>query len=316
MKMGIMRLMLTAKSEPLRSPAGMTGSARPAQSHVPSPRGGNDAVKARLSGSAVKRNLLLAGLLAFAAFIWLRDRSWLSAAEDTVPVLAALPLCLWMGSPWEWKKEPGTVSAWQPALAVVLGLAGILTDTTVLLAGSWCVLALVFCRSRLTRFAPRLLLLALLGFPWIHQSAGAIGWWFRYTGAGVTGSLFSMMGLSVSREGTFLMVNHMPLNIEAACGGLGVLQAMLVAGTVVVLRTMPAGLPFWIASLLLLPFAWLANTLRIFLLGVTGLVIGPEFAMGWFHTFGGWIMLCLMFLLCQSLLEAARRVLLKKSRPA
>ncbi|MES2706233.1 MAG: exosortase/archaeosortase family protein [Verrucomicrobiota bacterium] len=263
-----------------------------------------------------KRNFLLAGLLAFAAFIWLRDMSWVTAAEDTVPVLIALPLCLWMGKPWEWRREAGTVSPLLPAAAVLLGLAGILTDATLLLAGSWCLLALAFCRAHLVRFAPRLLLLALLGFPWIHQSAGQIGWWFRYTGAGVSAGLFTAFGQSVTREGTFLMVNHMPLSVEAACGGLNVLQAMLVAGVVVALRTLPAGKPFWIASLLLLPFAWLANTLRIFLIGVTGLVFGAEFAMGWFHTFGGWIVLCLMFLLCQALLEAARRFLLKTPRPA
>lgn len=266
---------------------------------------------------ALRRNLLLAGLGIFSAFIWLRDMSWISAAEDTVPVLVALPLCLWMGKPWEWRREPGTVSTLLPATAMILALAGIVTDATLLLAGSWCLLALTFCRTFLVRFAPRLLLLALLGFPWIHQSAGAIGWWFRYTGAGVTAGLFSLLGQSVSREGTFLMINQMPLSVEAACGGLNVLQAMLVAGVVVTLRTMPGGKPFWIAALLLLPFAWLANTLRIFLIGVTGLLFGRDFAMGWFHTLGGWLVLLLMFVLCQTLLDSARRMMLKKSsRPA
>lgn len=260
------------------------------------------------------RNFFLAGLGAYAGFIWLRDLGWISAAEDTVPVLVAIPLCLWMGKPWEWRQEPGMVSPWLLISAILLGLAGILMDTTLLLAGSWCLLAMAFCRAWLAYFAPRLLLLALLGFPWIHQSADAIGWWFRYTGAGVAAGFFRLFGQSVTRDGTFLHINQMPLNVEAACGGLNVLQAMLVAGVVVALRTMPAGKPFWIASLLLLPFAWLANTLRILMIGVSGLVVGPEFAMGWFHTFGGWVVLCLMFLLCQMLLEAARRILLK-SRP-
>lgn len=257
------------------------------------------------------RNLFLAGLGAFAGFIWLRDLGWISAAEDTVPVLVAIPLCLWMGKPWEWRREPGIVSPWLLISVILLGLGGILTDATLLLAGSWCLLAMAFCRAWLVHFAPRLLLLALLGFPWIHQSAEAIGWWFRYTGAGVAAGFFRLFGQSVTRDGTFLHINQMPLNVEAACGGLNVLQAMLVAGVVVALRTMPAGMPFWTASLLLLPFAWLANTLRILMIGVSGLVVGPEFAMGWFHTFGGWVVLCLMFLLCQTLLEAARRILLK-----
>lgn len=296
-----------------RPSAGLSDAARPDGQKVPDSCG---SAPKDPPPSAIRRNLLLAGLGIFAAFIWLRDMSWISAAEDTVPVLVALPLCLWMGKPWEWRRETGTVSTLLLAVAVLLALAGIVADATLLLAGAWCLLALTFCRAYLAHFAPRLLLLALLGFPWIHQSAGAIGWWFRYTGAGVTAGLFSLFGQSVSREGTFLMINHMPLSVEAACGGLNVLQAMLVAGVVVALRTMPGGRPFWIASLLLLPFAWLANTLRIFLIGVTGLLFGHEFAMGWFHTLGGWLVLLLMFLLCQTLLEAARRTLVKKPRPA
>jgi exosortase/archaeosortase family protein len=289
----------------------LSDAARPVEGTVPDSCGSASETS---PNPALRRNAFLAGLGIFAAFIWLRDMSWISAAEDTVPVLVALPLCLWMGKPWEWRREPGTVSTLFPACAVLLALAGIVTDATLFLAGSWCLLALTFCRTFLVHFAPRLLLLALLGFPWIHQSAGAIGWWFRYTGAGVTAGLFSLFGQSVTREGTFLLINEMPLSVEAACGGLNVLQAMLVAGVVVALRTMPGGRPFWIAALMLLPFAWLANTLRIFMIGLAGLLFGQDFAMGWFHTLGGWLVLLLMFVLCQTLLEAARRALVKKSR--
>ena len=266
----------------------------------------------------MKRVLFLIGLAAYAAFIWLRDTSWATAPEDTLPVLIALPLCLWLGRPWEWKAAPSEVSPLLPAGGVLVGLGGILTDSTMLLAASWCLFALTFCRMFLTRFAPRLLLLAWMGFPWIHQSAGAIGWWFRYSGAGAAAAFFKAIGFSVEREGTFLLVQGMPLTVDPACGGLNVLQAMLVAGLVVVLRTMPPGRGFWIAALLLMPFAWLANTMRIIFLGVTALTFGQEFAMGWFHTFGGWVVLLLMFVLCQTLLDGARRLLPKpasSSRP-
>jgi exosortase/archaeosortase family protein len=45
--------------------------------------------------------------------------------------------------------------------------------------------------------------------------------------------------------------------------------------------------------------AWVANTARIFSLGCAGLLFGPDFARGWFHQWGGWLVLCLMFLLCE-----------------
>jgi len=116
--------------------------------------------------------------------------------------------------------------------------------------------------------------------------------------------MFQMLGYSVAREGTMLYIGNLPLSVEPACAGLNVLQAMLVAGSLVICLTVPSGWRFGVAVATLLPLAWLANTMRIFMLGLAGVTMGPDFAMGWFHKWGGWAVLCAMYLLCQMLFRA------------
>jgi exosortase len=190
-----------------------------------------------------------------------------------------------------------------------LTFAGVALDWTMVLALAWCTFALAFCAACTEGFPSRLLLLPFFGFPWVAQCAEAIGWWFRYTGAVVTGVTFSTLGFSVQREGTLLLVQGMPLSVEPACAGLNVLQAMLLAGVIVLFLKVPAGRFFWIGAASLPALAWLANTVRIFLLGLAGLSFGPQFAMGWFHNFGGWLVLCLMFALCQAVMTCLGRFL-------
>lgn len=103
----------------------------------------------------------------------------------------------------------------------------------------------------------------------------------------------------LQREGTMLLVQGLPLSVNVFCSGLNVLQAMLVAGSLVICLTVPAGWRFGVAAASLLPLAWLANTLRIFMLGCVGLTFGPDFAMDWFHQWGGLAVLLVMFILCQ-----------------
>ncbi len=50
--------------------------------------------------------LWLAGLLLLAAFVWLRDRTWLASPDEVLPLLAAPAVFLWLGAPWHgWRKE-------------------------------------------------------------------------------------------------------------------------------------------------------------------------------------------------------------------
>lgn len=238
----------------------------------------------------------LAGLFLLALFIWVRDLGWTQGVSDTLPVMLALPLFYWLGRPWCWRGTPRPASRGLLALAAALLPAGILLNLTLLLAVAWTALLAAFLRAQTIGFPRRLLILPLLGFPWISQSADAIGWYFRLSGAATAGGLFAALGFHVTREGTFLVIENQPLSVEPACAGLNVLQAMLIAGAALICLQVRPGARFWLSLGLLPLMAWLANTTRIFALGCMALTWGAPFAMGWFHEWGGWSVLCAMFL--------------------
>ncbi len=251
-----------------------------------------------MNGKAVSA---LAGLGLLGAFIWLRDIHGGQGAADTLPLLAAFPLYLALTYPWNWRPQ---ASCRPPASAFAgLGLvaAGVVADSNLVLAAGWVALFDAFQSCFLERPPRRYLILLLLGFPWVTENLQSLGWTFRYTGAEAVQALFTLLGVTVHRAGTLLYIRDLPLSIEPACAGLNVLQSTLIVGSLLICLRLRGGWPFWAALVSLIPLAWMANTIRIFLLGCAGLWIGPDFANGWFHKWGGWLVLCFMFVLCESL---------------
>jgi exosortase len=246
-----------------------------------------------------KSLLPLAGLVILAAFIWLRGRLAADGAADTLPLLAAFPLYLWLARPWKWSRQPPVHLPWTAFAGLALTLAGILGDSTLLLSAGWIAFLDAFQTAFLEKVPRRFLILPFLGFPWLTQNLESLGWLFRYTGAGAVQGLFTLLGMTVHREGTLLLIGNLPLSIEPACAGLNVLQSMLIVGCLLICSRVPAGWRFWLALASLVPLAWIANTSRIFMLGCAGLLLGPDFARGWFHNCGGWLVLCFMFILCE-----------------
>lgn len=242
-------------------------------------------------------------LLGLAAFIWGRNLNWMATAENTAPVAAALPVFWWLGRPWRFRPR-GEVrpSAGALGAGALLFLAGIGLDLTCLLSLGWVLLLAGWLSARLQperwKGVRRLLVLPLLSFPWMALEGDRIGWWFRLSGAWAAQSLFSGIGLTVEREGTFLLVQGLPMRVDAACAGLNELQSMLIAGAGVAYVYLGGHSRYWWSFSLLVSLAWLANTLRIVVLGGAALTVSPEFAMGAFHRWGGGLVLCLMFLSC------------------
>ena len=259
----------------------------------------------------------LAGLAAVAALIWLRDRSWLSSPEESLPLFAALPLFFMLGGAREIFVRTATVPVPMGAMLAGAGLlvAGLALNLTILLALAWTVFFHTWLRSRLTaaQMAPlrRLLVLALLAFPWLAEDLPQLGWWFRLSAAWTAAHLFQAAGFSVTRDGTDLLVQGLPVAVTAACAGLKALQAMLVAGTVLAFAQLGDRRGYW-AAVAALPFvAWGANTLRVMVLSSVALTYGTSAAQGWFHEWGGLFALVSMFALCWGAFAAARRWLPK-----
>ena len=141
-------------------------------------------------------------------------------------------------------------------------------------------------------------MLPLISFPWITLDADRIGWLFRLSGAQVTAFAFQLFGYDVHQEGTNIIIDKLPISVEAACSGLNTLQSMLIAGTVVNFVLLGETRRYWWNFLLIIFIAWVANTMRIIMLTIAALKEGPAFALGPFHLWGGWAILLVMFLLC------------------
>lgn len=262
-------------------------------------------------------------LLALAGFIWFRDTRWWDAAGDSLPLLAALPLFIWLRRPWQprargWRLHRGWLAA-----ALTLFPLGIAFDSGLVLACGWTALLASWVQGRFV--APegaatrQLLILPLLAFPWMITDLETIAWWFRLSGAAVTEQLMSLGSFPVVREGTYLSVNGFGVSVEPACSGVNGLQSMLVAGGAIAYWKLRGSALFWWNLPVLVGAAWLANLLRIVTATACGAFLAPETAAKWVdpvHSFAGWLALCLVFLLCCGVFAAQARWLARPRRAA
>jgi exosortase len=259
--------------------------------------------------------------IALSAWLWLRDRGWVSAAGDTLPILAGLPLFIYLGSPWQRRQEPRSLAPTRLVATALLLLIGFSLEANVLLALSMALLADTYLESCLEptslRQARALLPLIVLAYPWLVLDGQPLTWWFRITGATVTAHFFSALGLAVSQEGVQLMIQGLQVSVDPACAGLNVLQAALLAGMAIAVRnervqTLRETLP---ALAVLFALAWLANVARIILLCVIALTLGTTLARGPLHSSGGLLVLLIMFVLTLKLFARRRETKPSKEAP-
>ena len=143
----------------------------------------------------------------------------------------------------------------------------------------------------------------MMSFPWVTLDMQQLGWYFRLSGAWTTAKIYTLLGYDVKYGGTTILIDQLPISVEAACAGLNTLQSMLIAGSVVAYIVLGETKRYWPNIALLVVMAWVANTSRILVLSAVALAFGREFALGAFHTWGGWFILVVMFILCWLLFE-------------
>jgi exosortase/archaeosortase family protein len=263
------------------------------------------------------RRLPYLGLLAgLAAFIWAREIPFVSSLENTLPILLALPLFVFMGWPWRLRKDVLPLEG----LAVgAAGLAaGLILDVLAVQAASWTWLLWAWLKANVEEedlpAVRRLLVLPFLAFPCLDVEGEAVGWHFRLTGAWAAAQMFSAMGFSVVHAGCELSVHGLPVSIGEACSGINALQSMLIAGSALNFLYLGRTRLYWVNLAGLALVAWLANTARIVILCASALTLGNEFALGLFHTWGGWLVLFLMLLLSWGILSLQTAMIGKKPR--
>ncbi len=249
----------------------------------------------------------LAGLSAMALWIWARDLAWLSQAAGTLPILVSLAWFTWLVSPWQLATTRRPISMLPLAASALLIVTGTISNLTILLAIAWALGLQAWINSRFqsqTRNkANRLLLLTVMAFPWMALDGDLVSTIFRLSAAQFSESIFSFIGFAVERSGTNLWIQGLPVTVNEACSGLGVLQAAMIAGVVLLEALVSKNNHFWMQVPLLIVAAWTANALRVIVISIAALTWGTEFAAGPFHTWGGMGVLLVVFSLSWGLIE-------------
>ncbi len=104
-------------------------------------------------------------------------------------------------------------------------------------------------------------------------------------------------GIPVLREGNVILLAGTTLEVAEACSGIRSLQALLALGTVYGYFSQRVMWKRWVLVLLSIPIAIVANAFRVTGTGVMANYWGVEAAEGFYHTFQGWLIFVVAFVL-------------------
>ena len=104
-------------------------------------------------------------------------------------------------------------------------------------------------------------------------------------------------GIPVLREGNVIVLAGTTLEVAEACSGIRSLQALLALGTVYGYFSQRSTWKRWVLVLLSVPIAIAANAFRVSGTGVLANYWGAQAAEGFYHTFSGWLIFVVAFLL-------------------
>ncbi len=108
--------------------------------------------------------------------------------------------------------------------------------------------------------------------------------------------LFSL-GIPVLREGNLIMLATTTLEVAEACSGLRSLLSLLALGTVYGYFSQDVMWKRWMLVILSVPIAIVANAFRVSGTGILAHYFGAEAAEGFYHTFEGWLVFVVAFML-------------------
>ncbi len=108
--------------------------------------------------------------------------------------------------------------------------------------------------------------------------------------------LFSL-GIPVLREGNLIMLASTTLEVAEACSGLRSLLSLLALGTVYGYFSQNVMWKRWALVILSVPIAIVANAARVSGTGILAHFFGAEAAEGFYHTFEGWLVFVVAFIL-------------------
>ncbi|MEC4672954.1 MAG: exosortase A, partial [Nitrospirota bacterium] len=120
------------------------------------------------------------------------------------------------------------------------------------------------------------------------------------------------LGIPVLREGNLITLATSTLEVAEACSGLRSLTALLALGSVYGYFSQRLMWKRWTLVVISIPIAIVANAFRVTGTGVLANYWGPEAAEGFYHTFEGWLVFVVAFVL----LLACGTLISRVGRPA
>jgi exosortase len=157
-----------------------------------------------------------------------------------------------------------------------------------------------------TLLAPWLLLFLMIPLPVIIFNQ--IAFPLQTLASGLASSLLTLLHVPVVREGNVISLPSITLNVVEACSGI---RSLMSLGTLALMYGLVAERRIWMRSLLVLfavPAAVGANALRIVGAALLGQYAGPQYAVGFFHAFSGWLIFVLTVGLLVGLHVAESRI--------
>ena len=122
----------------------------------------------------------------------------------------------------------------------------------------------------------------------------------------------NLFTIPVLREGNIIILANTTLEVAEACSGIRSLISLLTLGIVYGYFNDPRGWVRTVVALSTIPIAIIANGMRVAGTGIAAHYYGPEAATGFFHTFSGWLVFVVAFIM----LFVVMRVLLLLTPPA
>jgi exosortase len=112
----------------------------------------------------------------------------------------------------------------------------------------------------------------------------------------------------VLREGNVIVLADTSLEVAEACSGIRSLVSLLTLGILVGYFTDPRLWVRWAIAIAVIPIAIVANAARVTGTGVLAHYYGAEAAHGFFHTFSGWLVFVVAFLLLVGVARVLSRI--------
>jgi exosortase len=109
--------------------------------------------------------------------------------------------------------------------------------------------------------------------------------------------ILAVFGIPVLREGNLIVLAHTTLEVAEACSGIRSLISLLTLGIVYGYFIDPRGGVRAAIALSTVPIAILTNGARVAGTGLATQYYGAEAALGFFHTFSGWIVFAAAFVM-------------------